>query len=393
MVFSSLEFIFRFLPVFLIIYCLVPGSMKNGVILLGSVVFYAFGEPVYVFVIMASVVVNYFLSVVIGRRNKGFIRGLAFAVDITFNLGLLLLFKYTGFILENINRLAGTDISVPEIALPLGISFYTFQILSYIIDVYKKRIPYDRSAVDLGSYILMFPQLIAGPIVHYRSVALDLKSRPFRFSDIEEGLKDFIPGLAMKVLLANNLGTIWAETGTLGYESLTTADAWIGALAYTFQIYFDFAGYSLMAIGLGKMLGFRLPANFDHPYISVSVSDFWNRWHMTLTGWFREYIYIPLGGNRKGRFRTYVNLFVVWAVTGLWHGASWNFVLWGMYYFILVALERLFLGKVLAKLPRFVGWIYTFLAVMLGWVLFAVEDLELVLVYITQMPHPLQTYS
>lgn len=385
MVFSSLNFIFRFLPVFLIAYFIVPGYWKNAVLLIGSIAFYAFGEPKYVILIVCSVLVNYFLAMGIGRSRGEGLRKFLLAVDIIFNIGLLGIFKYLGFIVENINNIGGMNLTVPEIALPLGISFFTFQILSYVIDVYRERIPYDRSLIDLGTYILMFPQLIAGPIVTYSEVALDLKSRQRRLYDIEEGLKPFIIGLAMKVLLANKLGTIWDGVGTAGYEQISTPYAWIGAAAYTFQIYFDFAGYSLMAIGLGRMIGFTLPENFDHPYVSVSIRDFWGRWHMTLTNWFREYVYIPLGGNRKGGFRTYVNLLIVWFITGLWHGAAWNFVLWGMYYFIFISLERLFLGKLLKKLPKFIGWIYSIFVVMIGWVLFAVNSVDEFVVYITRM--------
>ncbi|MCR5775183.1 MAG: MBOAT family protein, partial [Lachnospiraceae bacterium] len=369
MVFSSLEFIFRFLPVFLIVYYLVPGYWKNAVLLIGSIAFYAFGEPGYVVLIICSVLVNYFLALAIGRSGKEWKRTALLVVDIIYNIGLLAVFKYLGFIIENINVLSGSGLEIPEIALPLGISFFTFQILSYVVDVYRKKIPYDRSLIDLGTYILMFPQLIAGPIVTYSEVALDLKSREKKIRDLEEGLKPFIIGLAMKVLLANNLGTIWSSVGTTGYESISTVFAWIGAVAYTFQIYFDFAGYSMMAIGLGRMLGFTIPENFDHPYAAVSIRDFWNRWHMTLTGWFREYLYIPLGGNRKDGLRTYVNLAIVWFITGLWHGAAWNFVLWGLYYFVFIALERLFLGKLLEKLPKVVGWLYMMVVTVIGWVL------------------------
>ena len=385
MVFSSLEFIFRFLPVFLIVYYLVPEYWKNGVLLMGSIVFYAFGEPVYVLLIMASVVVNYFISLGIGRRRRKKVRILLLLLDIFYNIGLLAVFKYLDFIIENINLIGGFKIPQPHLALPLGISFFTFQILSYVVDVYKKKVPYDRSLVDLGTYILMFPQLIAGPIVTYDRVALDLKSRQKSLKDLEDGLKPFILGLAMKVLLANNMGTIWSNVGTAGYENISTPFAWIGAIAYTFQIYFDFGGYSLMAIGLGRMLGFSLPENFDHPYVAVSVRDFWNRWHMTLTAWFREYIYIPLGGNRKGGARNYVNLLAVWFITGLWHGAAWNFVLWGLYYFCFITLERLFLGKLLKKLPRVFGWLYTMLVVVIGWVMFAVNGIGEFGVYITRM--------
>ena len=385
MVFSSLIFIFRFLPVFLLVYYLVPEYWKNTVLLIGSIVFYAFGEPVYVILIICSVLINYLLARGIGSSGSNALRVFLLLVDITFDLGLLAFFKYLGFIIENINLLGGYSFKVPEIALPLGISFFTFQILSYVIDVYRKRIPFDRSLIDLGTYILMFPQLIAGPIVTYTEVALDLKSRQRKLADMEAGLKPFIIGLSMKVLLANNLGTIWDNVGTAGYENISTPYAWIGAAAYTLQIYFDFAGYSLMAIGLGRMLGFTLPENFDHPYAAVSIRDFWGRWHMTLTNWFREYVYIPMGGNRRGRFRTYVNLLVVWFITGLWHGAAWNFVLWGLYYFCLIVLERLFLGKLLRKFPRFFGWLYSMLAVTIGWVLFAVNGLEEFEVYIMRM--------
>ena len=385
MVFSSLNFIFRFLPVFLIAYYLVPGYWKNAVLLIGSIAFYAFGEPKYVILIVCSVLVNYFLAKGIGLSRTGGGRKLLLAVDIIFNIGLLGVFKYLGFIVENINNIGGTSFTVPEIALPLGISFFTFQILSYVIDVYREKIPYDRSLIDLGTYILMFPQLIAGPIVTYSEVALDLKSRQRKLYDMEEGLKPFIIGLAMKVLLANKLGTIWDGVGTAGYEIISTPYAWIGAAAYTLQIYFDFAGYSLMAIGLGRMIGFTLPENFDHPYVSISIRDFWGRWHMTLTNWFREYVYIPLGGNRSGKVRTYVNLLIVWFITGLWHGAAWNFVLWGMYYFVFISIERLFLGKLLKKLPKFLGWLYSMIVVIIGWVLFAVNGMDEFAVYITRM--------
>ena len=385
MVFSSLEFIFRFLPVFMLIYYIVPAYWKNAVLLLGSIVFYAFGEPKYVLLIIVSVLVNYFIARGIGKRDKGIARGLLVMVDIIYNIGLLAVFKYLAFIIENINNIGGYSFEIPKIALPLGISFFTFQILSYVIDVYRRRIPYDRSLVDLGTYILMFPQLIAGPIVTYSEVALDLKCRQKRLADLEQGLKPFIIGLAMKVLLANNLGTIWSNVGTAGYENISTPYAWIGALAYTFQIYFDFAGYSMMAVGLGRMLGFSLPENFNHPYAAVSVRDFWGRWHITLTNWFREYLYIPLGGNRKGRTRTYVNLLLVWFVTGLWHGAAWNFVLWGLYYFCFIAIERIFLGKLLRKLPKFIGWLYTMLVVVVGWIMFAVNGVDDFSVFITRM--------
>ncbi len=395
MVFSSLSFILRFMPVFFIIYYLTPVKWRNVVLFGGSVVFYAFGEPKYVFLILSSVVVNYFAARWIARAGDRIVkRRLRLAVGIVFDLSLLIFFKYAGFLAEVINGLAGTSIPVLEIALPLGISFYTFQIMSYLIDVARGRCNPDRSIIDLGAYIMMFPQLIAGPIVVYDKVALSLKARRIGFGNLERGLKTFILGLGSKVLLANKLGALWSEAGFGGFENMTTVSAWVGITAYTLQIYFDFNGYSLMAIGLGEMLGFRFPRNFNFPYIASSVSDFWKRWHITLTSWFREYVYIPLGGNRKGVLRTYLNLLIIWFITGLWHGAGWNFILWGLYYFVLIALERSFTGKILEK-SYVLSRVSTLLFVMCGWVLFASPDLTQALIYLKKMfvyePGPLFT--
>ena len=385
MVFSSLLFIFRFMPVFFIIYYLVPVKWRNAVLFGGSIIFYAWGEPRFAILVLISIAVNYFLARWIdGAGDSRGKRRLFLIIDIVYNVGLLLVFKYSAFAVTNVNAVFGTSFNVPSVALPLGISFYTFQIMSYVIDVYRRTCSCEDSILDLGTYLLMFPQLIAGPIVVYNKVALSLKARDIDAGNIERGLKTFILGLGSKVLLANNFGQIWDAAASGGYDQMSTPMAWIGILAYTFQIYFDFNGYSLMAIGLGEMLGFTFPANFNFPYTASSVNDFWHRWHMTLTSWFREYIYIPLGGNRKGTARTYLNMLIVWAVTGFWHGADWNFVLWGLYYFVLLSVEKLFLGRILKK-SRILSRIYTMLAVMCGWVLFAITDMKQVGIYFSRM--------
>ncbi|MCR5650966.1 MAG: MBOAT family protein [Lachnospiraceae bacterium] len=385
MVFSSLEFIFRFLPLFFIIYYLAPAKLRNFVLFAGSIVFYAFGELKFTVLILLSVVVNYFIARLMDIKDTTpGKRKLLLVIDVIYNVGILVVFKYSAFIMNTVNDLTGFDLPVPELVLPLGISFYTFQIMSYVIDVYRKEADAEKSLIDMGTYLMMFPQLIAGPIVVYSDASLALKARKVDLSGFEEGLKIFILGLGSKVLLANPFGSIWDSTGMGGYDVMSTPLAWIGAIAYTFQIYFDFNGYSLMAIGLGKMLGFSFPKNFDSPYISRSVTEFWKRWHISLTSWFRQYLYIPLGGNRKGRFRTYINLLIVWFITGLWHGASWNFVIWGLYYFVLITMERLFLGKLL-KNSYVLSRIYTMLAVIVGWVIFAVEDISHVKMYLSRM--------
>ena len=353
MLFSSLEFIFRFLPVFLLIYYLVPSGAKNHVLFFGSLIFYALGEPIYVFLMLATITVNYLLAREKLKKNLIII----FILDI----GSLIFFKYTGLIKN----------------LPLGISFYTFQVLSYAVDVYKGKIKREKSFIDFGAYVSMFPQLIAGPIVKYDEVSSKLKDFENRCSldKFQTGLRIFILGLSGKVLLANRFGQIWDSMAERGYYALPTAVAWFGIVSYTLQIYFDFCGYSMMAIGLGKMLGFDFPRNFDSPYAAKSVTDFWRRWHMTLTGWFREYVYIPLGGNKKGMARTLFNMLIVWAITGIWHGATVNFLLWGLYYFVFLAIERVGLHKFLEK-SRILSHIYTLLVVICGWVLFALSDFE-----------------
>ncbi len=387
MVFSSLIFLFRFLPIFLLIYFIVPRPVKNLVLFIGSLVFYAWGEPKYCVLVLLSIFVNFHsvrFMAMYDREYRIKERRITLFFILLYNVGMLLFFKYTGFILTNINTFAGTDIPVPKIALPLGISFYTFQIMSYVIDVYKGVTEVENSILNLGTYLVMFPQLIAGPIVVYKDVADALKEREITLEGVENGFMTFTLGLGSKVILANNLGNIWNACGEAGFENISTLFAWLGIAAYTLQLYFDFSGYSLMAIGLGEMMGFKFPRNFNFPYIANSVSEFWKRWHITLTDWFRNYIYIPLGGNRCGALRTYFNMFVVWLITGMWHGADWNFIFWGLYYFVILSVERLFLKKILDQ-SQFFSRIYTLLLVVIGWVLFASPSMQEAILYLTRM--------
>ena len=385
MVFSSLIFLFRFLPVFLILYYLVPFRFKNFVLFVGSLVFYAWGEPRYAILVLFSILINYTLTRFMCSYEPGSRKRKAmFLLAIAYDVGMLLVFKYLVFILTSIKAAGGLQFSVPYITLPLGISFYTFQIMSYVIDAYREKCECEKSILNLGTYLLMFPQLIAGPIVIYEKVSKALKERIISTEHIENGFKTFTLGLGAKVIFANTLGNVWNATDSAGYSNISTVFAWLGILSYSLQLYFDFSGYSLMAIGLGEMLGFDFPKNFDNPYIARSTTEFWRRWHMTLTGWFREYIYIPLGGNRKVAARTYLNMLVVWAITGFWHGAGWNFIVWGLYYFVLLSIERLFLKNILDK-SRVLSRIYTLVAVMSGWVLFASDSLTKALSYLSRM--------
>jgi len=389
MFFSSIEFIFAFLPIFLFIYYIVPKNLKNLFLLLGSFAFYIYGAvdyPTHIALLIASIFVNYFIAKMCAPGKK--FRKPVFILGLLYNFLWLGLFKYSGFVSENINDILSffgkEPITVPVLVLPLGISFYTFQIVSYVIDVYKGTIPKEDSIISLGAYLCMFPQLIAGPIVTYSKVSAQMKERKLSFADFNEGLKDFTVGLGLKVLLANRIGNLWNDVNVIGYQSITTQLAWMGIIAYTLQIYFDFYGYSLMAIGLGRMLGFKIPENFDHPYVSLSMTEFWRRWHITLGSWFREYVYIPLGGNRKGNGRTYFNLLVTWALTGIWHGAAWNFVLWGLFLFIVIAIEKAGLKKILDKY-KLVGHLYMILLIPLSWLLFAVTDLKQIAMYFSRL--------
>ncbi|MDZ4992767.1 MBOAT family protein [Clostridium perfringens] len=375
MVFSSIMFIFRFLPIAFIIYYLTPKKFKNLTLLILSLFFYSWGEPKYFFIMILSIIVDYSISILIEKyRGRIFISKTLLISSITFNLGMLMLFKYINFFVKNINLAFETSISLIYLTLPLGISFYTFQTMSYTIDVYKGKVRAERNIINFGTYVCLFPQLIAGPIVRYTDVDSELKSRNMKMDQIEEGIKEFIIGLGKKVFIANNIGLLWNEIEGLGVSNVSTSLLWLGVIAFSLQIYFDFSGYSSMAIGLGRMLGFNFPQNFNFPYISRSITEFWRRWHITLGNWFKEYVYIPLGGNRLGRKRTVFNLFVVWFLTGFWHGAEYNFIVWGLYFFILIILEKIYLLKYLNKY-KLASHIYGIIAIVFGWAIFIFEDL------------------
>lgn len=384
MVFSSIFFLCFFLPVTVGLYYIVPKKIRNLILLVVSLIFYAWGEPKYILIMLFSTVFDYTNGRLLERFDKKEgLRRLVLIVSLVVNLGLLCYFKYTDFAIENINKLAHTDIKLLKLALPIGISFYTFQTLSYTIDVYRRKVAVQKNILDFGMYICLFPQLIAGPIVRYSDIEKEVKNRQERAELFWSGLVRFCAGLGKKVLLANQIGALWDEISALGNVPMTTA--WLGAIAFTFQIYFDFSGYSDMAIGLGMMFGFHFPENFLHPYESKSITEFWRKWHVTLSTWFREYLYIPLGGNRKGKARWILNLFIVWALTGFWHGAEWNFLLWGIFYFILLALEKLFLFKKLEKWPAILSHFYTMFFVIIGWAIFACDDMSLLTRYIGNM--------
>lgn len=371
MVFSSLTFLFAFLPITLIVYYLVPKKAKNVVILISGLVFYAWGEPIYVLAMIASTFIDYTAGIIISKNDdKPKIRTLCLIVSLVMNLGLLGTFKYLGFLINSANAWFGLSIPNPNLPLPIGISFFTFQSMSYTIDLYRRNIKVQKNPVSFIAFVTLFPQIVAGPIVRYEDIQNEIDNRTVTEKMVADGIGRFIIGLGKKVLIANNIGVLWDQIKAMDYGELSAAAAWLGILAFTFQIYFDFSGYSDMAIGLGKMMGFTFPENFNYPYMSHSISEFWRRWHMTLGAWFRSYIYIPLGGNRKGTARTVLNLLIVWTVTGIWHGASWNFMLWGAYFGVLIVLERLFLGKWLEKIPAFFSWLYTFVLVVFGWIMF-----------------------
>ena len=374
MVFSSAVFLCLFLPAVTVLYLMLPRGFRNGFLFAASLLFYAWGEPLYLFLMLFSIAFNYGCGLLLERpgRSEGGRRAVLIAA-VAVNIGLLGLFKYTDFALDSLNRLTGSAIPLLKLALPVGISFYTFQALSYTVDVYRRRVKAQRNFLDFGMYVSLFPQLIAGPIVRYTEIESQLKRRSLSPEQMALGLIRFTAGLCKKVLLANQIGVLWDRISASA-QTAPALTAWLGALAFTFQIYFDFSGYSDMAIGLGKLFGFAFPENFRYPYRAVSVTDFWRRWHITLSAWFREYVYIPLGGNRRGRGRQILNLFLVWLLTGLWHGAGVNFILWGLYFFVFLAAEKLFLGRLLQKLPRAVGWFCTMAVVVCSWVIFACDS-------------------
>ncbi len=378
MVFSGLVFLFLYLPIVIGIYYLTPRPFRNGFLMVANIVFYGWGEPVFLSIMLLSILCNYVFGLLIERyRQDSGKKKLFLILSVVVSLGLLGLFKYTNFImgiLEQIPLFSQMAAGVPLIPLPIGISFYTFQVMSYAVDVYRGDTKAQKNIITFASYVSLFPQLIAGPIVRYKDVEAQLISRRENLAQFASGIRLFVIGLSKKVLIANQMGLLWdslrptaAENGLIG--------VWAGVLAYTLQIYFDFSGYSDMARGLGRMFGLEFLENFNYPYISKSITEFWRRWHISLSSWFRDYVYIPLGGNRKGVSRQIVNLLIVWALTGLWHGASWNFVLWGLYYFAFLVVEKFLLKGILSRLPSGLSHAYALIVIMVGWVLFYFEDM------------------
>lgn len=386
MVFSSLLFLFIFLPVFLVIYTVLPAKLRNLILFLGSLLFYAWGEPIYVSIMLFSTLLDYSCGRLIDRfRNHKFLPKVGLGLSLLGNLGMLSYFKYADFFISNINSALGTSWKLLNLALPIGISFYTFQTMSYTIDLYRGKISVQKNLINFGAYVTMFPQLIAGPIVTYNHIEKEINSRTLSFERFGIGSLRFIEGLGKKVLLANNIGLLWDQINQIPTSELSVVSAWLGMIAFGLQLYFDFSGYSDMAIGLGHMLGFSFPENFNYPYISRSVTDFWRRWHMTLGSWFREYIYIPLGGNRVGKARFYSNLFVVWFLTGFWHGAGWNFIVWGLMFGFLMVIERGFLLKKLQNCPSILAHTYLLVIILISWVFFSHDYLNEGLAYLKVM--------
>ena len=386
MVFSSLIFLFIFLPAVLALYYITPKRFRNVTLFAVDLVFYSWGEPMLVLLMLVSVLINYIAAILVGiNRKKKVLAKVIFIIAIVLDLGLLGFFKYAGFIGETLNFvLPFLNIPVLEVSLPIGISFYTFQTMSYTIDVYRNTVKVQKNFFTFGTYVSLFPRLIAGPIVRYQDVAEQLVNRTETLQKFTEGVKIFLIGLAKKVLVANAMGNLW-DSMLEAQSSSGAVGAWVGIIAYSFQIYFDFSGYSDMAIGLGKMFGFDFIKNFDYPYISRSVTEFWRRWHISLGTWFREYVYIPLGGNRRGLPRQIFNLAVVWFLTGLWHGASWNFILWGLYFGVLLVIEKTFLLKLLKKAPAAVAHTYSIIVIVFGWILFYFEDMGEMGIFISRL--------
>ncbi len=391
MVFSSLEFLFFYLPAVLLIYFLIPSkylAARNFALLLVSLLFYGWSEPSYIWIMLLSIVVDYTCGRLVGKYKRSAPRKAkaALIASVVLNLSVLAFFKYADFIVQNLSYIPMfSNLKPLGLALPVGISFYTFQTMSYTLDVYMGAASVQKNVASFGSYVTMFPQLIAGPIVRYRDVDAELRHRSHTLDGAARGIKRFVCGLAKKVLLANTAGVFYESFVQGVGDHPSILGAWMGVVFFAFQIYFDFSGYSDMAIGLGYVLGFNFPENFNYPYMAKSITDFWRRWHITLSTWFREYVYIPLGGNRKGKARTFVNLIIVWFLTGLWHGASWNFVLWGLYFALLLIIEKAILGKVLLKLPQFISHVYALLLIVFGWFIFIYCDLENPITYLKVM--------
>ena len=377
MVFSSLIFLIIFLPILLILYYLMPSKktflFKNIILLIFSLIFYAWGEPIYVLIMLFSSVVDYTIGIFIEKLpNK---KKLWVIFSIIINLGMLIVFKYTNFFISNINNIFNVDISLLELALPIGISFFTFQTMSYSIDVYRGNVKAEKNFLNFFLYVSMFPQLIAGPIVRYKDISKELKKRTITFQSVSEGFKIFLFGLFKKVLIANNLGLLFDTIKIMNSNELSFILSWIGIIVFSLQIYFDFSGYSNMALGLGKMLGFTYPENFNYPYISKSIKEFWTRWHITLSSFFKDYVYIPLGGSRCSLSRNIINLLIVWMLTGFWHGAEWNYLLWGLYFGVILIFEKYVLKNILDKLPNILKHLYAIIFILIGWLIFTSNDI------------------
>ena len=388
MVFSSVLFLFQYLPLVLLCYYLTPLRWRNLTLLALNLVFYAWGEPVYIVIMFASTAIDYTHGMLVDKcKRRGNDKGARLAVcsSVFFNLALLFFFKYWDFIAGSLASLGLPFMPRLGLSLPIGISFYTFQTMSYTIDVYRGDAKAQRSILNFGTFVTLFPQLIAGPIIKYKDLGDQIDHRDHPVERFASGVQTFVVGLGKKVLLANNLGMLWDAYKALPVSELTTAGAWLGILAFSFQLYFDFSGYSDMAVGLGRMLGFEFGKNFDYPYISRSLTEFWRRWHISLGSWFREYLYIPLGGNRVSRPRLLLNLMIVWAATGIWHGASWNFLLWGLYYGLLLVVEKFFLSALMERWPNWLRHIYALFFIAIGWALFAVEDFSHLGPYLSAM--------
>lgn len=386
MVFSSIVFLYIFLPIMLFIYFIVPNKLKNAVMIIASLIFFAWGEIKYIFIMLLLAIMDYIcgqkINKYIGDKNK---KRIFLFIDIGVNLLILFFFKYSDFIITNINYITHLNLPLLNIPLPIGVSFNTFQSLSYIIDVYRGTVKCEKSFYNYLTYTLLFPQIIAGPIVRYETVDEELENKNISIDNFTEGMKRFIIGLGKKVLIANNIGALWNVIEIGDYTSLTFILAWFAILAFALQIYFDFSGYSDMAIGLARIFGMKFDENFNFPYISKNITEFWRRWHITLSSWFRDYIYIPLGGNRKGILKQIRNILIVWFLTGAWHGASWNFILWGVYFGVILILEKIFILKILDKAGKVLSHIYTIILILIGWVIFAFEDLSEIGTYLYAM--------
>ena len=389
MVFSSFTFLFLFLPTILFFYYIIPKekiAYKNLILLIFSLIFYAWGEPIYIVLMLISIISNYILALLINKYKNNKIKAKIFLIlSILISIGLLGFFKYADFLIVNLNYLLGLNLSLLNIPLPIGISFYTFQIMSYTIDVYRNKVAVQKNFLALATYVALFPQLIAGPIVRYITIEDELKHRKVTVSMFADGIRRFIIGLAKKVVIANNVALFADAVFNNNPSQFGTLAVWMAAIAYTFQVYFDFSGYSDMAIGLGKMFGFNFLENFNYPYIARSMGEFWRRWHISLGTWFRDYVYIPLGGSRVSLFRWIINMFIVWSITGLWHGASWNFVLWGLYAAVFMVMEKLFLNKLLEKIPRLLQHLYAIFLIIIGRVLFRVDNVTNLFKYLSRM--------